>query len=407
MKEATIIGGGIGGLTTALMLARRGMQVRVLERAPEFAEVGAGLQLAPNVTRVLARWGLLDELDPFVVRPRRLVAFDGVSGEELTELDLADAERRYGGPYIVLHRSDLLTTLLRACQREPGIELLPGSPVAGVQDQGERVLIRLADGRELTTAVLIGADGLRSVVRPTLVADEPVNSGYVAYRGTLAAEDMLPGTPMDEVRVFFAPGAHLVQYPVRAGELYNQVAVFRSASYAAGAEDWGTPEELDAAYAGCCDHVTSAIPSLHRNRRWPMADRDPAPRWTAGRVALLGDAAHAMLQYLAQGAGQAILDADALAGRLPGLPAGPDTDQVARALAGYETARLPVASAVQTAARAWGEMWHVDGPAASLRNEAFRLRRPDDYRHIDWLYGPAQPTAVPSDPDPVPAPLGR
>lgn len=388
--QVIIAGGGIGGLGAALMLGRRGVQVTVLERAPEFAEVGAGIQLAPNVTRVLAEYGILDDLLPYAVTPRRLVAMNARTGEQLSTLDLADVRSRYGAPYIVLHRSDLLDVLLRHVLAEKNVTLLPGHEVVDVEDLGESVVVRTANGAELTGDLLLGADGLRSAVRGAIVQDDVVCSGYVAYRGAVPVGDVDARGAMDDVMVWMGPGLHLVQYPVRAGELYNQVAVFRSQEYLDGVEAWGSPEELDRTYAGMCEPVRRAIPSLQRNHRWPMFDRAPVDTWTRGRVSLLGDAAHPMLQYLAQGAGQALLDGATLAQVLPAVTAGPglaDGAALAGALAGYEGARVALAGRVQSTARTWGEIWHVDGLAATLRDEAFRQRDVTDYRHVDWLYG--------------------
>ncbi|WP_127131186.1 FAD-dependent monooxygenase [Georgenia sp. SYP-B2076] len=390
--QVIMAGGGIGGLGAALMLARKGVKVRVLERAPEFGEVGAGLQLAPNITRMLDEVGVLEKILPMSVQPRRLVFMNAQTGEMLTTLDLEDAKKRYGAPYIVLHRSDLLSALLEAAQAEENITLHTGHQVTGVEDQAGSVVVHCANGAEFTGQVLMGADGLHSVVRKEIVQDEPICSGYVAYRGAVPIEDVDRRASMDDVVVWMGPGMHLVQYPVRAGKLYNQVAVFRSQEYIDGKEDWGTPEELDRTYSGMCDAVRAAIPSLQRNNRWPMYDREPVQTWTKGRVSLLGDAAHAMLQYLAQGAGQSLLDGAALAETLSVLGDGEWTaEAVGAALSGYEDQRVAHAGAVQSTARVWGDIWHVDSHVPMiLRDEVFRSRDVYDYKFVDWLYGPVQ-----------------
>lgn len=390
--QVIIAGGGIGGLSAALMLARQGVGVRVLERAPEFGEVGAGLQLAPNITRMLDEVGVLEKILPVSVRPRRLVFMNAKSGEELTHLDLADAHRRYGGPYIVLHRSDLLQALLDAARAEERISLHTGHEVTGIDNRDTEVVVRCANGAEFTGQLLLGADGLHSVVRRQIVDDEPICSGYVAYRGAVPVEDVDRRASLDDVMVWMGPGMHLVQYPVRAGKLYNQVAVFRSQEYLEGKADWGTPEELDQTYSTMCEAVRVAIPSLQRNNRWPMYDREPIGTWTKGRVSLLGDAAHPMLQYLAQGAGQALLDGAALATTLPSLGSGPwRGEALAKALADYENARLAFAGRVQSTARVWGDIWHVDDDVSILlRDEVFRSRAITDYHLVDWLYGPVR-----------------
>lgn len=398
--QVIIAGGGIGGLGASLMLARRGFTVRVLERAPEFKEVGAGLQLAPNITRMLDEAGVLEKILPHAVVPNRLRFMNAKTGEELSTLDLADARQRYGGPYIVLHRSDLLDALREAAEAEDNITLSVNHRVVDVEDRGDDVLVRCENGAEITGQLLVGADGLHSRVRQEIIDDEPVCSGYVAYRGAVPVEDIDPRASQgDDVTVWMGPGCHLVQYPVRAGRLYNQVAVFKSQQYLDGVEDWGTPDELDATYAGMAEPVRLAIPSLARINRWPMYDREPAETWTKGRVTLLGDAAHAMLQYLAQGAGQSLLDGAALARALEGLGAGPwDREALGAALARYEEARVAFAGSVQTTGRIWGDIWHVEeGAPMALRDEVFRRRDTHDYTFIDWLYGPLQdPAAEPS-----------
>ena len=389
-KDQTIlVGGGIGGLAAALMLSRSGLRTRVLERANEFAEIGAGLQLAPNATRLLRQYGLLDDLLETAVMPRRLVAMNALTGQQLTTLDLQRVRSRYDAPYIVLHRHDLLDVLVGHCRKEPNLILETAKSVTTVDDRSDHVAVACQDGSTYRSEVLIGADGLSSTVRPLVVDDELHPSGYVAYRGAVPVDTVDRRAALDDVVAWMGPGMHLVQYPLRRGELYNQVAVFRSDEYLQGTEDWGTPEELDRVFSVACEAVRVAIPSLLRNRRWPMHDRLPAPRWSTGRVTLLGDAAHPMLQYLAQGACQAIQDGAALAQELPRLQqagAWPAED-VQAALRGYEHRRLAQASRVQRTARTWGEIWHVGGLAMALRDEAFRLRAEDDFSRIDWLYG--------------------
>lgn len=380
--EIVVVGGGIGGLAAALAVARGGRRVRVLERAPEFAELGAGLQFAPNATRLLDRLGVLERVMDAGVLPRRLVMMDALTGEELTSLSLgAGFRERYGAPYVVMHRSDLLQILLTACQ-EAGVALETGRDVTSIASGDSLAEARCADGRAVAGAAVIGADGLRSVARRMFSSDEAVGTGYVAYRGAVPLDQVERHADLADVVVWIGPGIHLVQYPLRSGAMYNQVAVFRSPRYAAGHEDWGTPEELDAAFAEAHPHVRESLGSLWRDRRWPMYDREPISTWTSGRVALLGDAAHPMLQYLAQGACQALEDAVSLADRLSGR-----TDhELPEALRDYQEVRAPATARVQRRARQWGEIWHVDGVARLLRNELLRTRALDDYRHIDWLY---------------------
>ncbi|MFI7698642.1 FAD-dependent oxidoreductase [Nonomuraea sp. NPDC049480] len=365
MSDVVVVGGGIGGLATAFALTRAGWSVRVLERSPEFGEVGAGLQLGPNATRLLAAWGLLDRVIAAGVLPGRLVFRDALTGEELTRLDLGEGfRRRYGAPYVVAHRSDLHAILLDACA-EAGVELLNGRHVERVATEGGRARAYCADGSVHEGGALVAADGLQSGLRAQLVADEPENSGYVAYRGTCPLPEDFDTS---DVVAYLGPECHFVQYALRGGELLNQVAVFRG------------PGDLEAAFDGCCAQIGKGLPHLWRDRHWPMLDRPPVGTWVRGRMALLGDAAHPMLQYLAQGACQAIEDAHVLAEQ----SAGGDWD---RALAAYQEIRVPRTARVQGTARLWGDIWHVDGVARVLRNELFRTRDLSSHTYVDWLYG--------------------
>ncbi len=393
--DILIVGGGIGGLAAALALARDGYQVRVLEKASQFAELGAGLQLAPNATRILSRLGVLDRVLDAGVRPRRLLLRSAVTADELTALDLGEPfTTRYQAPYVVMHRSDLLAILYEACQAA-GVELCPDSDVRAVTDGADAATAECADGTRHDGAAVIAADGLHSVVRRLFTADQPVCSGFAAYRGTARIDQVTARSRLDEVVAWIGPDLHFVQYPLRAGQIYNQVAVFRSPKYAAcpGLADgqWGGPDELDEAFQACCPQVREATGFLWRDRWWPMYDREPLAVWTRGRIALLGDAAHPMLQYLAQGACQAIEVADALARALAACPGRELTGQ---ALAHYAATRARHAARVQRTARTWGDIWHVSGVGALLRDELFRRRPADDYSYTDWLYGPVRPSAL-------------
>jgi len=387
MKDVDIIvvGGGIGGLASALALASVGKTVRVLERAAEFAEVGAGLQMAPNATRILRQWGLLDRVIEAGVTPRRLVFRDAIDGSVLTSVGLGEAfTARYQAPYVLIHRSDLLTILFEAC-RDAGVELVPNCAVGDVTVLSDKVVVSSSTG-DHHAAAAIAADGLRSTLRSKFSDDEPICSGYVAYRGAFPVGELdleLEAGQLEEVVVYFGPGRHLVQYPLRRGEMFNTVAVFKSPAFDRGEQEWGGPEELDEVFSGSCSAVVRGLRSLWRDRRWPMFDRLPMDKWVDGRLALTGDAAHPMLQYLAQGACQAVEDADCLAeeakkaGR-DGWPA---------VLEAYQQARSGRTARVQTTARLWGDIWHVDGVGRLMRNELFRTREPDDFTRADWLYG--------------------
>jgi 2-polyprenyl-6-methoxyphenol hydroxylase-like FAD-dependent oxidoreductase len=394
--DVIVVGGGIGGLSAAFALTRRGVRVRVLERAREFGEVGAGIQIAPNCTRILHEYGLLDEARKLGVLPENMVMRDALDARELTRLDLRDLERRYGFPYMVIHRSDLHGIILRACERA-GVELLTDQLVTGYENTDTGARVHLADGPADEASLVIAADGLHSVARQLLLHDAPVNSAYVAYRAAIPIEKARRnGVAETDIVVYIGPRCHFVQYPLRGGELLNQVAVFESAKARAGQEDWGTPDELDAAFKGTCDEVRQGIPLMWRDRWWGMFDRNPITTWVHGRIALLGDAAHPPLQYLAQGAIMAIEDGWALAHYVPGAPRVPSGWDAA--LAGYEAVRVEHCRRVVLTARKWGELWHLDGTRRRQRNAILRARDTYDYSFTDWIYGP---TALTPDQEPA------
>jgi salicylate hydroxylase len=394
--DIVVIGGGVGGLTAALALAQGGHRVQVLERASRFAQGGPGLRLAPNATAVLARLGLLGQVLDLGSRPRRAVLRDLGSGAELAELDLgAPLTARYGTPYVVVGRADLLSLLADGCA-DADVELRPGREVTSV-DQSPfassvmgGAVVTCADGRVHAADVVLAADGARSAARALLGGGEPSGDGWAAYRGTVTADALASGEAGDEVVAWTGPDAHFARYPIRVGEVYELVAVFRSHLYPlvgaaspGGADqaprpvafDWGGPEELDEAFSWAVGPVRDAVRLLRRDQCWRMLDRVPLPSWAADRVALLGDAVHPMPAYLAQGACQAIEDAAALAGVLADCP-GPHC--VAAALAGYQARRAPRAIRVSRARQVWEA-----GPLS---------RRPaDDYAVSDWLYAPSGP----------------
>ena len=395
--EIVVIGGGVGGLTAALALALGGHRVQVLERAARFAQGGPGLRLAPNATAVLARLGLLDQVLDLGSRPRRALLRDLGSGAELAELDLgAPLTARYGAPYVVIGRADLLSLLADACA-DADVELRPGRAVTSV-DQSPfassimgGAVVTSGGGRMYAADAVVAADGAHSVARALPGAGEPSGDGWAAYRGTVPADALAAGDAGDEVVAWTASDAHFTRDPVRVGEAYEQVAVFRSHLYPlvgaaspggagqgpgpdAADPGWGGPDELDEAFSWAAEPVRAAVRLLRRDYCWRMLDWVPPRAWVADRVALLGDAVHPMPAYLAQGACQAIEDAAALAEALADCP-GPHC--VPESLAGYEARRAPRALRVARARQVW-----ETGPLPH--------RPADDYAVSDWLYAPSE-----------------
>ena len=382
-----VVGGGLGGLTAALALASHGIACHVVEKAAQFGEIGAGLQVAPNASRILHALGVLDEIRKTAVFPKRLVMRDAITGETVTSIELGPAFiARYEHPYFVTHRGDLLDALLACCRAHSEVTLEAGKTLVHMESGGSGVLAAFADGSVYDCEALIGADGLHSLARRYVSGESAlICEPFVAYRGAIPIDAIAEHSGLDNVVIFGGPDVHFVQYPLRGGALYNQVAVFKSKRFRHDSEDWGSPEEMDEAFACACPFVRQSLRSILRNRRWPMVHRYPMADWTRGRVTLLGDAAHPMLQYIAQGACQAIEDAACLA-KLLAHHSG-DYD---RAFADYQAARHLRTARVQATARFFGDyVLHLAGVDAILRNALLASRKADDYSVVDWLYGHA------------------
>ncbi|MCC9198504.1 FAD-dependent monooxygenase (plasmid) [Arthrobacter sp. zg-Y820] len=380
LPQAVVVGGGIGGFTAALALAQRGLQVQLLERAPAFKEIGAGLQVGPNAARVLKDLGVLDSVLQRAVLPRRFAILDIHSGNELYHATFGETlSKRYGAPYAVMHRHDLLTALMDAASSTGRVETIPGTEIVNLWQDENSVTVSSLDGRTYTADVLIGADGLRSVVRRHVLDDsEPLMSEYVIYRGP----GPRPKGIEDAVTLYTGDEMHMMQYPMAGGEMVNRVVSFRSTEGAPGSETWGTREELLDRFSGACAHVRDSLQTLDLSQKGVQFDRKPMAGWTNGRVTLLGDAAHPMRQYLAQGAGQAMEDAVALADALADQPG-----NITGALQKYEKERYPRAAAVQMNTRFFGEMAHLGGVGAILRNSFFKKLPHDNFDLAEWLYG--------------------
>ncbi|MFE9922875.1 FAD-dependent oxidoreductase [Streptomyces sp. NPDC005774] len=375
-----VVGGGIGGVSAAVALAKRGMEVTVLERAPEIKEIGAGLQLGPNAGRVLQDLGVMDAVLRTAVLPHRFVLRDIYTGNEIYQATMGkEFVQRYGAPYTVIHRADLLDALLEVALATGNVEVVTGKEVVAVEQTDTAAHVRCADGSTYRGDAVIGADGLRSAVRRlTLDDSEPIRSEYVIYRGP----GPRPEGTEDAVMLFAGDEIHLMQYPVQGGELLNRVLSFRSRTATPGSEEWATREELFERFANTCDHIKESLHTLDLETRWVQFDRKPMAGWSDGRITLLGDAAHPMRQYLAQGAGQAMEDAVALADAL-----GSGAADVPAALAKYEEIRYPRTSAVQENTRFFGEMVHLGGAGAILRDAYLGTLADNDYSLAQWLYG--------------------
>lgn len=379
-----IAGGGIGGLGAALALARRGIPAHVLEQSQEFREVGAGIQLGPNVFKMFARLGLTEAIDRICVYPEALAMRDALSGEPITRIPLgAEFRARFRGPYAVIHRHDIHHAILEACRASPLVSLSVNTKVESFEDAGNRVRLHTSHGTTHEGRALIGADGLWSKIRETIVGDgKPRVSGHIAYRAVLPTHEVPEHLRANEVILWAGPKTHLVQYPLRRGELYNLVAVFHSNRYEEGWNSFGDPGELNERFQGQHPAVMEMLARIESWRMWVLCDREPIREWSKGRVTLLGDAAHPMLQYLAQGACMALEDAVVLAGELER-----HGDRVPDAFRAYEQARYLRTARVQLTARLYGDVYHAAGATRDLRNALLSGRTPEQaYAGMAWLY---------------------
>ena len=379
-----VVGGGIGGLAAALSLFRAGVDVQVFEQASALMEVGAGIQISPNASRLLHRLGLSAALDRTGVRPVAVHQRRWDDGRTLQRAPLGEAvEAAFGAPYYHFHRADLLKTLADAL---PSHRLHLGHRLAGFTDHGDRVELRFAHGERAAAAVLVGADGIHSTVRGDLFGPERARfTGCVAYRGLVPA-DRLGHLELEVLaNNWMGPGAHFVHYFVAGGRLVNFVAIMERESWTR--ESWtdrGEVADALAAFKGWHPLVTSIIGAVDETFIWALLDRAPLDRWSVGRVTLLGDACHAMLPFMAQGAAQSIEDGATLAACL--LEDG--AADVASALRRYEALRRPRAARLQEMSRANKTRFHLpDGLEQQARDVELTTRGDRTIEALGWLYG--------------------
>ena len=387
-QPVLIAGAGIGGLTAALALARAGRSVVVIEKRTRVEETGAGIQLSPNASRILIALGLGPALSRAAGEPDKLVVRRGLDGSRLCDMPLGRSMReRFGAPYYVVHRADLQTILLDAVRGLPQIRLVFGRSILDARTQPDAVEVT-AEGTSgvetLRGSCVVGADGLWSRVAPAMGdSSEPVFCGYVAWRGTVPVEAAPKGFQKPETGLWVGPDAHVVHYPVRGGRTINVVAVLNDRNSEPGWSRPGDPAVFRERFKAWTPELRALFEAVPEWQVWSLFDRPPRKSWTKGRIALLGDAAHPVLPFLAQGGACAIEDAAVLAACLAGIP-----HDVPLALKAYEAERRPRASEIQSAARRNGQIYHMAGPMAFARDLVMTKAGGERLlRRYDWLYG--------------------
>ena len=380
-QRVLIVGGGIGGLTCALSFAQRGFEVHVFEQAAAFGEIGAGIQLSPNCVRVLHALGLEDRLRRIAFLPDGTEMRDWKSGKMISANALGGSVvDMYGYPYYHVHRADLMEALVGHARAQPNVYLHAASRCEGFEIVPGGVEIRVGQQRPCG-ALLVGADGIHSVTRAQLFgAEAPRFTGNVAWRGLVPVERLPKGLVHPVATVWMGPGKHFVHYYVRSGTLVNCVCVIEKSGWEI--ESWtqrGERDELERDFAGWHETVRTLIDNMDADGcyKWALFDRRPMPRWSNGRVTLLGDACHPTLPFMAQGAAMAIEDAAVLACCVDGA------DDVAQALLHYESLRRSRTSRIQLGSRGNAKLFHLRPPYSWLRNRALGKARGNV---LDWVF---------------------
>lgn len=379
-----IVGGGIGGMAAALALSRLGMRITLLEQSPQIGEIGAGIQLGPNAFAAMDALGVGENARRRAVFTERLIMMDAIDGKEVATFEVGEAFRkRFGNPYAVIHRADIHLSIYEAVKESPLITFITSVHVVDVEDDGRQATVIDSQGRRYTADAVIGCDGVKSVIREKLVGDKPRVSGHVVYRAVVPVEDMPEDLRWNAPAVWAGPNNHLVHYPLRNGQQFNLVVTFHSREQETWGVREGSKEEVMSYFTDICDRPKRLLDKPTSWKRWSTADRDPIETWSRGRVTLLGDAAHPMLQYLAQGACMAIEDAVTLGEALRHCEG--DFEAGFRL---YEKSRATRAARVLLSAREMGRIYHAKGIERHVRNSLWRGRSSERfYDALEWLYG--------------------
>lgn len=379
-----VAGGGIGGLAAALALVRQGFRVKVLEQAAELGEIGAGMQLGPNAFHAFDALGVGKAARRRAVYTDFMVMHDAIDEHQVGKIPTGEAFRqRFGNPYAVIHRADAHLSLLEGVQASGQIEFVTSTRVVRVEQHADGVAVHDQHGNTHRGLALIGADGVKSVVRQQFVGDEARVTGHVVYRAVVDKADFPEDLQWNAASIWVGPNCHLVHYPLRGGEQYNVVVTFHSRE----PEEWGVTEgsqaEVQSYFQGLCPKARQLIDLPKHWKRWATADREPIGQWSFGRATLLGDAAHPTTQYMAQGACMAIEDAVTLGEALR-----VHANNIEQAFDLYQRSRVARTARIVLSSREMGRIYHAKGVERLVRNDLWRDRSPERfYDAMEWLYG--------------------
>ena len=378
-----VAGGGIGGLAAALALVRQGFRVKVLEQSPEIGEIGAGMQLGPNAFHAFDALGVGEQARKRAVYTDFMVMHDALDEYQVGRIPTGDAFReRFGNPYAVIHRADAHLSLLEGVQAVDQVAFLTSTRVVRIEQDAQGVTVHDQHGHSHRGLALIGADGVKSVVREQYVGDEARVTGHVVYRAVVDKADFPEDLQWNAASIWVGPNCHLVHYPLRGGEQYNVVVTFHSRQKEVWGVTEGSKEEVQSYFQGICPKARQLIDLPRSWKRWATADREPIGQWSFGRVTLLGDAAHPTTQYMAQGACMAIEDAVTLGEALRA-----NGNQFEPAFDLYQRSRVARTARIVLSSREMGRIYHAQGVERLVRNDLWRGRSPERfYDAMDWLY---------------------
>ena len=381
-----IAGGGIGGLATAKGLASKGFHSIVLEKSPVLGEIGAGIQLGPNAFHAFDYLGVGDAARGMAVYIDSLRLMDAMSGDEIIRISLEEAFRaRFGNPYAVVHRGDLFSVFLEACKASPLVELRPGAEVVDYSQDGSSVSVLLADGERVEGCALVGADGLWSNIRRRVLGDsKPRVSGHTTYRSVIATDKMPEDLRWNAATLWAGPKCHIVHYPLSGWKVFNLVVTYHNDAPEPVAGKPVSADEVRRGFEHVHERARQIIEHGENWKLWVLCDRDPTENWSDGRVTLLGDAAHPMMQYMAQGACMAMEDAVCLSAQMDEADG-----NIERAFSSYQAQRILRTSRVQLQSRWIGDnIYHPSGAHAALRNEIMKAKSTEQwFDALQWMYG--------------------